>query len=152
MTAFGSIDVAVRAMKDGAFDFIQKPFEGDQLVLTIRRAVEHRQLLAENAALKTNVRLTESSPVLVGRSAVMRQLAQQIQQIAQSHVTVLISGESGTGKEVVARTVHAHSLRRDRMMLCLNCAALSSSLLESELFGHERGAFTGADQLRKGRF
>ncbi|MCX5661826.1 MAG: sigma-54 dependent transcriptional regulator [Planctomycetota bacterium] len=152
MTAFGSIDSAVKAMKEGAFDFIQKPFEGDQLVLTMRRAVEHRRLVQENAALKTNARNFDNAPALVGRSGVMRQLAQQIQQIAQSHGTVLISGESGTGKEVVARTVHAHSPRRDRVLLCLNCAALSSSLLESELFGHEKGAFTGADQLRKGRF
>ncbi|MCE9592227.1 MAG: sigma-54 dependent transcriptional regulator [Planctomycetes bacterium] len=153
MTAYGTIDAAVQAMKDGAFDFIQKPFEGDQLVLAIRRAVEHRRLLDENAALKTNARAADNSmPVLVGRSPVMRTLAQQIQQIAHSHGTVLISGESGTGKEVVARTIHAHSPRRDHILMALNCAALSSSLLESELFGHERGAFTGADQLRKGRF
>lgn len=152
MTAYGTIDAAVQAMKDGAFDFIQKPFEGEQLVLAIRRAVEHRRLLAENAALKTNAVVAENTHVLVGRSPVMRTLAQQIQQIAHSHGTVLISGESGTGKEVVARTIHAHSPRRDRILMALNCAALSSSLLESELFGHEKGAFTGADQLRKGRF
>jgi DNA-binding NtrC family response regulator len=152
MTAYGSVDAAVRAMKNGAFDFIQKPFEGDQLVLTIRRAVEHRRLLQENAALRSNAQAFDNTPVLVGRAPVMRQLAQQIQQIARSQGTVLVSGESGTGKEVVARTIHAHSSRRERVMLCLNCAALSSNLLESELFGHERGAFTGADQLRKGRF
>lgn len=152
MTAYGSVDAAVHAMKDGAFDFIQKPFEGDQLVMTIRRAVDHRRLLQENAALRTNAQTYEDKPVLVGQDPAMRRLAQQIQQIAHSHGTVLISGESGTGKEVVARTIHAHSPRRDRVMLCLNCAALSSNLLESELFGHEKGAFTGADQLRKGRF
>jgi len=153
MTAFGSVNDAVQAMKLGAFDFIQKPFEGDQLVLTMRRAVEHYQLVQENEALKTNVEPQVQSPNLVGATPVMRQLAQQIQQIARSgHATVLINGESGTGKEVVARTIHAHSPRRGRVMLCVNCAALSSSLLESELFGHEKGAFTGADQLRKGRF
>ncbi len=152
MTAYGSIDTAVQAMKNGAFDFIQKPFEGDQLVLTMRRAVEHRRLTSENAALRTNNRMDAPATMLIGRSPVMRKLAQQIHQIANSHSTVLICGESGTGKEVVARTLHAHSPRADRIMLCLNCAALSSSLLESELFGHERGAFTGADQLRKGRF
>jgi DNA-binding NtrC family response regulator len=152
MTAYGTVDSAVKAMKEGAFDFIQKPFEGDQLVVVIRRAVEHRRLLEENAALKTNAQAYDNSPVLVGRSAAMRSVAQQIQQIAQSHGTVLISGASGTGKEVVARTIHAHSPRRERIMMCLNCAALSSSLLESELFGHEKGAFTGADTLRKGRF
>ena len=152
MTAYGSVESAVQAMKEGAFDFIQKPFEGDQLIITIRRAVEHRQLVQENVALKTNAKMFQDTPVLVGRSPVMRTLAQQIQQLARSSGTVLISGESGTGKEVVARTIHAHSPRRDRVMLCVNCAALSSSLLESELFGHEKGAFTGADTLRKGRF
>lgn len=152
MTAYGTVDLAVQAMKEGAFDFIQKPFEGDELVLTVRRAVEHRRLLQENAALRSNAQVYEGAPVLVGRSPAMRQLAQQIHQFAHSLCTVLISGTSGTGKEVVARTIHAHSPRRDRIMMCLNCAALSPSLLESELFGHEKGAFTGADQLRKGRF
>ncbi len=153
MTAYGSVNDAVQAMKSGAFDFIQKPFEGDQLVMTIRRAVEHHRLVRENEALKNNADVEVQSPTLVGRTPVMRMMAQQIQQIARSgHATVLINGESGTGKEVVARTIHAHSPRRDRVMLCVNCAALSSSLLESELFGHEKGAFTGADQLRKGRF
>lgn len=152
MTAYGAVDDAVTAMKEGAFDFVQKPFEGDQLVMVVNRAVEHRRLVQENAALKTHARSIDTTPALVGRSPVMKRLAQQIQQIAASHSTVLIAGESGTGKEVVARNLHAHSSRRDRIMLCLNCAALSSSLLESELFGHEKGAFTGADQLRKGRF
>ena len=152
MTAYGTVDAAVNAMKQGAFDFIQKPFEGDQLLLTLRRAVEHRHLVQENAALRSNAQHYEQKPVLVGQSTGMRQLAQQIHQIARSQGTVLIGGESGTGKEVVARTIHMHSLRRDGVMLCLNCAALSSNLLESELFGHEKGAFTGADQMRKGRF
>jgi len=152
MTAYGTVAAAVSAMKQGAFDFIQKPFEGDQLVLAVRRAVEHHRLLKENAALKSNAQMYEGDPVLVGRSPPMRKLAQQIHQVAHSHSTVLIQGESGTGKEIVARTIHAHGPRRERIMMCLNCAALSSSLLESELFGHEKGAFTGADQLRKGRF
>lgn len=154
MTAYGSINDAVSAMKAGAFDFVQKPFEGDQLKMVVRRAVEHRRLVMENAnraAEKKSGRGPES-PHLVGKSPAMRSVAQQIHQIASSSGTVLIQGESGTGKEVVARTIHAHSPRHDRIMLCLNCAALSSSLLESELFGHEKGAFTGADQLRKGRF
>ena len=152
MTAFGTIDVAVNAMKDGAFDFVQKPFEADQLEVTMKRAIEHRRLTEENAALKTSVETFAAGPVLIGRSAVMRRLIQTVRQVARSHGTVLVSGESGTGKEVVARTIHAHSPRGDRMMLCVNCAALSTSLLESELFGHEKGAFTGADQMRKGRF
>ncbi|MEX2388811.1 MAG: sigma-54 dependent transcriptional regulator [Phycisphaeraceae bacterium] len=152
MTAYGSVNDAVSAMKHGAFDFIQKPFEGDQLVMVVRRAVEHRQLVRENAVLKSEARSQGDMPSLIGRSSAMRGVTQQIEQIADSHGTVLIAGESGTGKEVVARTLHANSPRRDGVMLCLNCAALSSSLLESELFGHEKGAFTGADQLRKGRF
>ncbi|MEM1355209.1 MAG: sigma-54 dependent transcriptional regulator [Planctomycetota bacterium] len=155
MTAYGTVGDAVKAMKQGAFDFVQKPFERDQLVMVVRRAIEHRRLSQENDALKRDrnpVGPREAGPALVGSSKPMRSLAQQIRQVAQSSGTVLIQGESGTGKEVVARTIHAHSQRRDRIMLCLNCAALSSSLLESELFGHERGAFTGADQLRKGRF
>jgi len=152
MTAFGSVNDAVSAMKQGAFDFIQKPFEGDQLVMVIRRAVEHSRLLRENAALRTVTAPQSDTPVLVGKSPAMRQLAQQIHQIASSHGTVLICGESGTGKEVVSHTIHAHGPRRDNIMLAVNCAALSSSLLESELFGHEKGAFTGADMMRKGRF
>ncbi|MFN3166336.1 MAG: sigma-54-dependent transcriptional regulator [Phycisphaeraceae bacterium] len=152
MTAYGTVSDAVEAMKHGAFDFVQKPFEGDQLVVVVRRAVEHRRLRQENDALKADHAERAVGPALVGSSGPMRGLATQIRQVALSSGTVLIQGESGTGKEVVARTIHAHSQRRDRVMLCLNCAALSSSLLESELFGHERGAFTGADQLRKGRF
>lgn len=152
MTAYGTVGDAVEAMKHGAFDFVQKPFEGDQLVVVVKRAVEHRQLRKENAALKADRHERVVGPALVGSSGPMRSLATQIRQVALSSGTVLIQGESGTGKEVVARTIHAHSQRRDKVMLCLNCAALSSSLLESELFGHERGAFTGADQLRKGRF
>ncbi|MEM9915882.1 MAG: sigma-54 dependent transcriptional regulator [Planctomycetota bacterium] len=154
MTAYGSINDAVSAMKAGAFDFVQKPFEGDQLKMVVRRAVEHRRLLMENANRNAEKKSGggPESPHLVGKSPAMRNVAQQIHQIANSTGTVLIQGESGTGKEVVARTIHAHSPRHDRIMLCLNCAALSSSLLESELFGHEKGAFTGADQLRKGRF
>ncbi len=152
MTAYGTVGEAVQAMKMGAFDFIQKPFEGDQLVVTLKRAVEHQQLVQENAALKVSHQPPEMEPVLIGSSPLMRQVAQQIQQISRSSGTVLINGESGTGKELVARALHAHSLRRERVLLAVNCAALSSSLLESELFGHEKGAFTGADQLRKGRF
>ena len=160
MTAYGSINDAVSAMKAGAFDFVQKPFDGDQLVTVVRRAAEHHRLLkqqdkAPRRSGKTSDTPSNASavaPSLVGQSPAMQAVADQIRQIADSSGTVLIQGESGTGKEVVSRTIHAQSARRDQIMLCLNCAALSSSLLESELFGHEKGAFTGADQLRKGRF
>ncbi len=152
MSAYGTVDKAVEAMRGGAYDFVQKPFENDQLVMTIQRAVEKRRLVQENAALKSNFNARGMGHVLIGQSPPMRKLAQQIQQIAHSQGTVLVVGESGTGKEVIARTIHQHSPRRDQVMLCLNCAALSAGLLESELFGHEKGAFTGADNLRKGRF
>jgi DNA-binding NtrC family response regulator len=152
MTAYATVDTAVEALKLGAFDYIQKPFEGDDLVATVQRAVKQCELLKENAALKKTDGSVSSLRELVGGSAPMGMVRSQIDQIASSHGTVLISGESGTGKEIVAHTLHAASPRRDRVMLCLNCAALSTNLLESELFGHEKGAFTGADQLRKGRF
>ncbi len=163
MTAYGCINDAVGAMKAGAFDFVQKPFEGDQLVMVVKRAVKHRAQRAASATPRTTRAQPEASsgdrpaggavrPALVGKSPAMRAVSQQIDQIAASDHTVLVQGASGTGKEVVARSLHARSPRAGQVMLCLNCAALSSSLLESELFGHEKGAFTGADTLRKGRF
>lgn len=152
MTAYATVDTAITALKLGAFDYIQKPFEGDELVVTMKRAVEHYSLRKENAALKTKESVEPPPRRLVGNSLVMQRLRQQIDQIATSHGTVLISGESGTGKEIVAHSLHSSSPRSKEVMLCLNCAALSTSLLESELFGHEKGAFTGADQMRKGRF
>ena len=152
MTAYATIDTAVSAMKQGAFDYIQKPFEGDQLVLTVRRAVEHYQLRRENEALKQS-RVSDSRKYrLVGDSPIMDDLRRQIEQVSASHSTVLVTGESGTGKEIVAHMIHALSPRREQVMMCVNCAALSENLLESELFGHEKGAFTGADRTRRGRF
>ena len=151
MTAYATVETAVDAMKRGAFDYIQKPFEGDELVMTVKRAVEHRRLACENEALRQS-QPADAGRAMIGRSSEMARLRAQIDRLAASHGTVFISGESGTGKELVARQVHALSPRRDRVMLAVNCAALSENLLESELFGHEKGAFTGADELRKGRF
>lgn len=161
MTAFGTIDTAVRAMREGAFDYLTKPFEGDELVISVKRAIEHRRVTRENALLKAG-HATGSSTVgiatrigvdrLIGISPVMQKLREQIASIAGSAGTVLVTGESGVGKEVVARAIHESGPRREGPFLAVNCAALSASLLESELFGHERGAFTGADRLRKGRF
>ncbi|MEX0741333.1 MAG: sigma-54 dependent transcriptional regulator, partial [Phycisphaeraceae bacterium] len=152
MTAFATVETAVSALKQGAFDYIQKPFEGDALVAAVQRAMRHYELVNENAALKQSGADARPARELVGDSPAMQQLGTQIEQIAASHGMVLVSGESGTGKEIVASTIHALSPRRDKVMLALNCAALSTGLLESELFGHEKGAFTGADQMRKGRF
>jgi DNA-binding NtrC family response regulator len=152
MTAFGTVDTAVEAIKLGAFDYMQKPFDANVIVVQVERALRHGQLARENEALRASIADILPQREMVGDSDAMMQLRLKIGQIARSQGTVLITGESGTGKELVASAIHAGSRRADRPMLCLNCAALSASLLESELFGHERGAFTGADRTRKGRF
>jgi DNA-binding NtrC family response regulator len=176
MTAFGTIETAVEALKLGAFDYLTKPFEGDELVIAVKRAIEHGRLVKENQVLRacgaagtgsaagSGVQATARADVtggsgglrgldrLVGESAAMRRVKEQVLAVAESQGNVLICGESGTGKEVVARAVHDLSPRGGGPFLAVNCAALSESLLESELFGHERGAFTGAEKLRKGRF
>ncbi len=152
MTAFGSVDTAVEAIKLGAFDYVQKPFDGNVIVVQVERALRHGRLARENEALRASIADIRPPREMIGDSDAMMQLRLKIGQIARSQGTVLITGESGTGKELVASAIHAGSRRADRPMLCLNCAALSANLLESELFGHERGAFTGADRTRKGRF
>ena len=152
MTAYATIDTAVEAMRHGAFDYIQKPFDADEIVMLVDRALEHRQLVQENEAYRTNARDWQRGRQLIGTSPAMANVMEKITLVAQSSATVLIRGDSGTGKEMIARAIHGQSARSSKPLLCVNCAALSSSLLESELFGHERGAFTGADQMRKGRF
>ncbi len=152
MTAYGSVTTAVEAMKLGAFDYVQKPFDVDVITVQIDRAIRHGRLSRENEALRTSLSDLRARRELVGDSDAMSQVRIKIDRIARSLATVLVTGESGTGKELVAWAIHEASPRRDRPMLCLNCAALSANLLESELFGHERGAFTGADRTRKGRF
>jgi two-component system, NtrC family, response regulator HydG len=152
MTAYGTVSSAVEAMKHGAFDYIQKPFEADEIELLVQRAIQDRHLRTENEALHRTVNDLVSGREFIGQSMVIRKVRDQIVRIAPSDATVLIEGESGTGKELVARSIHEASDRTGKPMLCLNCAALSANLLESELFGHEKGAFTGADKMRKGRF
>jgi len=152
MTAFATVPTAVEAMKLGAVDYIQKPFDAAAVAVLVDRALENARLRGENEALKTTVADIKKSRVLVGSSKAMQELRSAISRVAAGTGTILIAGESGTGKELVAWHLHNGSPRADRPMLCLNCAALSASLLESELFGHERGAFTGADRTRKGRF
>ncbi|ATM75282.1 sigma 54-interacting transcriptional regulator [Serratia fonticola] len=150
MTAYSNVESAVEAIKAGAYDYLTKPLDFDTLQLTLARALEHTLLKSENQDLKQRLRFDQQN--FIGRSEPMRKLLEMIAMIAPSEATVLISGESGTGKELIARAVHANSLRKERPLVSINCAALSESLLESELFGHEKGAFTGADKRREGRF
>jgi DNA-binding NtrC family response regulator len=151
MTAFATVDTAVQALKDGAFDYVTKPFDPDDLSHLIRNASKQISLAEENEALR-EVFLLQNVENLVGSSEAMRKVLKEIESVAQSNASVIITGESGTGKELVARAIHSNSSRRYFPMVCVHCGALTESLLESELFGHEKGAFTGAVFNRKGRF
>jgi DNA-binding NtrC family response regulator len=151
MTAFATVATAVEAMKLGAYDYIQKPFDGDEIKLLIDRTLEHSRLIRENRALRTMTEQAVARP-LIGSGQPMAEIRKKLELVAKSSATGLIRGESGTGKEVVARAIHSASPRKERPFLAVNCAALSENLLESELFGHEKGAFTGADKMRRGRF
>jgi len=152
MTAFGSIDSAVESMRAGAFDYITKPFEPDAVVLTIERALERRVLEEENRRLRRALDQTSSFGDLIGESPAMREIFALVRKVANSSSSVLITGESGTGKEVVARTIHYSGIRADKPFVPINCTAIPEGLLESELFGHVRGAFTGAHTTKQGLF
>lgn len=152
MTAFGTIEDAVDAMRFGAHDFIQKPFAEEELLIKVARAVRTRKLAGEVSAMAHDFRERYHFGNIIGQSAAIRDILGRIVRIAPTDATVLITGESGTGKELVARAIHANSQRADRPFISINCAALTETLLESELFGHARGAFTGAVQTRKGLF
>ncbi|HEU4751734.1 MAG TPA: sigma-54 dependent transcriptional regulator, partial [Armatimonadota bacterium] len=152
VTAFGSVNSAVEAMKLGAFDYLCKPFELEQVKLAVQRAYVHRQLQRENEHLRQELKAQYSFGNLIGASPKMQQVYQTIEKAARSHATVLILGESGTGKELVARALHYSSARANKRVVAVSCAALPNELLESELFGHEKGAFTGAQWQRIGRF
>ncbi len=152
MTAHGTVDKAVEAMQKGAYSYILKPFDNQRLIIYVKKAISVFQVIKENRRLRNTVESQYSFGNIIGKSKPMQDVFETIQKVAPSSATVLIEGESGTGKELVAKSIHFNSSRRNRPYVAVNCSALAESLLESELFGHERGAFTGAVAMKKGRF
>jgi two-component system response regulator HydG len=152
MTAYASVETAVLALKKGAYDYLTKPLDFDELRLTLERAMDHSHLREENRLLKESLGERFDRRNLIGRSIAMTRLIETVSQVAPTEATVLITGESGTGKEMIAGLIHYNSLRKDGPFIRFNCAAIAETLLESELFGHEKGAFTGADRRKEGKF
>ena len=152
MTAHGTVDKAVEAMQKGAYSYILKPFDNERLILFAKKAIGTYQVVKENRRLRTAVESQYRFGKIIGKSKPMQAIFETIRKVAASNATVLIEGESGTGKELVAKAIHFNSPRRDNAYVAVNCSALAENLLESELFGHEKGAFTGAISSRKGRF
>ncbi|RLB29471.1 MAG: two-component system response regulator [Deltaproteobacteria bacterium] len=152
MTAYSSVESAVQALKNGAYDYLTKPLDFDELRLTMERAMEHRQLREENRQLRETLGTHFDTQNIIGRSHAMMRLMETVAQVAPTEATVLIIGESGTGKEMIAGAIHFNSPRKDGPFVKINCAAITETLLESELFGHEKGAFTGAYRRKEGRF
>lgn len=152
MTAYAEVEKAVMAMQAGAFGYLSKPFANDELLVNIQKAIKHYGLIRENSRLRSQLKSEDSFCGIVGKNPRMQKIYELIRKVSPTPASILISGESGTGKELVARAVHLNSPRELEAFIAVNCAALSASLLESELFGHEKGAFTGAATMRKGRF
>jgi len=152
MTAYASVETAVEALKKGAYDYLTKPLDFDELRLTLERAMDHSRLKEENRLLRERLGSRFDRRNLIGRSGAMINLLETVAQAAPSEATVLITGESGTGKEMIAGAIHYNSFRKEGPFIRINCAAIAETLLESELFGHERGAFTGADRRKEGKF
>jgi DNA-binding NtrC family response regulator len=152
MTAYGSIQDAVNAMKEGATDFLAKPVDPDHLLLMVERAIAHRRMLTEYTLLKEEMAVRRGAPRIIGDDPKLKQVIQQLHRAAGTDATVLLEGESGTGKELFARSLHAFSARAEGPFVAINCAAIPDTLLETELFGHEKGAFTGAAARKPGRF
>jgi len=152
MTAYGSIEDAVSAMKEGAMDFLAKPVDPDHLLLLVARALDQRRIVTENLLLKEELAVRRGAPLLIGENASLRKVYASLQRAATTDTTVLIEGESGTGKELFARSLHALSARADAPFVAINCAAIPENLLETELFGYEKGAFTGAVARKPGKF
>src|SRR6185295_1270102 len=152
LTAYGTIDEAVLAMKEGAHDFLQKPVDSRHLLMLVERTLEGARLRAENILLRDEYARRYGFPRIIGDSTAMQKVGREIQQVAATPTTVLLLGESGTGKELFARAIHHLSPRRNAPFVAINCAAIPDTLIENELFGHEKGAYTGADQRRAGKF
>ena len=152
LTAYGTVETAVEAMKEGAFDYVTKPFKVDELLITVQRALQYQNLLCENTALKEELAGRYQFENIVSESPGMHKVCEMIERVAPTDTTVLVLGESGTGKELVAKAIHAHSTRKTKSFLPINCAALPEPLLESEMFGHVKGAFTGATANKEGLF
>src|SRR2546421_9025938 len=152
MTAFGGIQDAVTAMKEGAMDFLAKPVDPDHLLLMVERAIAERRMLTDYFLLKQELAERRGAPRIIGEDPKLRQVTQQLHRAAGTDATVLLEGESGTGKELFARSLHALSPRADGPFVAINCAAIPDTLLETELFGHEKGAFTGANARKPGKF
>ncbi|NOY63959.1 MAG: sigma-54-dependent Fis family transcriptional regulator [Nitrospirae bacterium] len=152
MTAFGTIEIAVEAIKEGAFDFVPKPFDMDHLLLIIKRALDTRRLYRENLLLREEMAFHKGMPEIVGKSAAISDVLEKVKKVAPTKTTVLLQGESGTGKELFARAIHYMSPRAKGLFVPINCAAIPRDLLESELFGYEKGAFTGATHRKLGKF
>ena len=151
MTAYGTIETAVEAMKKGAYDYVIKPFSPDQIELLISRINERQKLIVENRYWRSNANIDEKCNPVFSKNSKMSHIYEQVKKIAQSKASVLIQGKSGTGKELIARAIHLYSPRAEKPFIRVNCAALAETLLESELFGHERGAYTGAVSRHAGR-
>lgn len=152
ITGYATVSTAVEAMRAGAYDYIMKPFNTTEILMTIKRALEYQDLKRENVELKKNLQMRYKFDNLIGKSGEIKKVCQLIEKVAPTDSTILILGESGTGKELVARTIHFNSHRKNKPLVPINCAAIPETLLESELFGHEKGAFTGATYTRIGRF
>lgn len=153
MTAYGTIETAVRAMREGAYDYVTKPFSKDEILITVQRSIKNLEILRENLYLKEELGLHHSSIPLIGKSQVMREIYQMVSRVAEDDkATILIQGETGTGKDVIAQAIHQMSPRREAPFIVVNCAAVPEGLMESEFFGHEKGAFTGATSAKPGRF
>ncbi|MEJ2726772.1 MAG: sigma-54 dependent transcriptional regulator [Deltaproteobacteria bacterium] len=152
MTAYATVDTAVQAMKEGAFDYLVKPFDPDEIEMQVKRIVEHKELVLENILLRKKLEEKYAHDEIIGKSEAMQSVFQLVERVAPSDSTVLITGESGTGKELVAQAIHGNSRRCYMPFVAVSCGALPETLLESELFGYEKGAFTGAEHTKKGRF